>query len=173
MRRKVLKKTEKTLDFSFCFRYNTVAFEHARRNVRAGRRSTIGNRVCGYSRIRGSNPRFSAKTKAPARVLFVLAQRGLETRFGFAKQNRQPRVRGTLGASRRESPFCAGLDGPRKNRKTEAGTRQGACRKKLHPPGCFLFWPKGDSKRDSVLQRKNDPAVSAGSFRLFCLQHER
>ena len=30
------------------------------RDVRAGRRSTIGNRVYGYNRIRGSNPRLSA-----------------------------------------------------------------------------------------------------------------
>ena len=37
--------------------------EKTRRNVRAGRRSTIGNRVYGYNRIRGSNPRLSATSE--------------------------------------------------------------------------------------------------------------
>ena len=56
------KDFKKGLDFLERIRYNINV--DLWRDVRAGRRSTIGNRVYGYNRIRGSNPRLSA-TKRP------------------------------------------------------------------------------------------------------------
>ena len=50
---------KKGLDFLEESRYNINVDRW--RDVRAGRRSTIGNRVYGYNRIRGSNPRLSAR----------------------------------------------------------------------------------------------------------------
>ena len=41
--------------------YNSMAVRQIRRVVRAGRRSTIGNRVTGYNLFEGSNPLLSAK----------------------------------------------------------------------------------------------------------------
>ncbi len=53
---------KKRLDFFMSVIYNIEAFDlQIRRVVRAGRRSTIGNRVTGYHLFEGSNPLLSAR----------------------------------------------------------------------------------------------------------------
>ena len=65
----------------FCFVLGIIArsTDETRRNVRAGRRSTIGNRVYGYNRIWGSNPHFSAKRET------AIFERELSFLFVFTK----------------------------------------------------------------------------------------
>ena len=59
-------KFKNTLDFYVVVSYNSMAVRQIRRVVRAGRRSTIGNRVTGYNLFEGSNPLLSAKKKRVA-----------------------------------------------------------------------------------------------------------
>ena len=49
-----------------------MAVRQIRRVVRAGRRSTIGNRVTGYNLFEGSNPLLSAKKKRVATAALFL-----------------------------------------------------------------------------------------------------
>ena len=58
-----------------------IIVSSARRDVRAGRRSMIGNHVYGNRRTRGSNPLLSAKGKTPYGVFFLFCdkeRRGFE-----------------------------------------------------------------------------------------------
>ena len=68
---------KKGLDFLEESRYNINVDRW--RDVRAGRRSTIGNRVYGYNRIWGSNPHFSAKRET------AIFERELSFLFVFTK----------------------------------------------------------------------------------------
>ena len=90
---KIFKFIKKTLDFLRYVIYNIQAFDlQIRRVVRAGRRSTIGNRVTGYNLFEGSNPLLSAMKKAvtPFGVtafLFAEVKKGFE---GRAAQSNSP-----------------------------------------------------------------------------------
>ena len=75
---KYKNKFKKRLDFLKTLIYNKQAFDlQIRRVVRAGRRSTIGNRVTGYNLFEGSNPLLSAmkKEQIPLRCLFFFVCR--------------------------------------------------------------------------------------------------
>ena len=88
-----LNLIKKRLDFSIGVMYNILAFDaDIRRVVRAGRRSTIGNRVTGYNLFEGSNPLLSAMKKAvtPLGVtafLFAESKEGIRRTSGTEQQS--------------------------------------------------------------------------------------
>ena len=72
---------------------------YKRRNVRAGRRSTIGNRVYGYNRIWGSNPHFSAK---------LLKNRLISSGFSFFTHEKSTNFHGLFPIQKEKHPVKSG-----------------------------------------------------------------
>ena len=116
--------------------YNNKAI---RRVVRAGRRSTIGNRVTGYNLFEGSNPLLSAKNEKAV-------PQGMAFYFFICKGFEQGGSRLVFG--RKQS---CGLFSPTRSRSIATRRHTAVCRKNpLLINNCLLQYKNGQTIRLSA-----------------------
>lgn len=116
--------------------YNNKAI---RRVVRAGRRSTIGNRVTGYNLFEGSNPLLSAKNEKAV-------PQGMAFSFLFARDSNKEGAGFACG--RKQS---CGLFSPTRSRSIATRRHTAVCRKNpLLINNCLLQYKNGQTIRLSA-----------------------